>query len=69
MDKYCEHKFIEHLDLNNVTWEINTLFVGTFNPGCCKSEENSAEWFYGRSQLNMFWNTIDFLYENKYYNQ
>ena len=64
MNNTCEHEFIEELDFKNVTWEIRTLFVGTFNPGCCKAEENSATWFYGRTQLNMFWNTVGFLYEN-----
>ena len=64
MNEIWKHKFIEDLDFNNVTWEIKTLFVGTFNPGCCEANENTADWFYGRTQLNMFWNTVGFLYEN-----
>jgi hypothetical protein len=58
----CLHKFDEDLQLDYVTWEVNTLFIGTFNPGCCK-EGNSAEWFYGRIKRNMFWNTLGHIYE------
>ncbi|WP_458625992.1 hypothetical protein [Winogradskyella sp. PC D3.3] len=58
----CWHKFNKNLNLDYVSWEVNTLFIGTFNPGCC-NEENSAEWFYGRTERNMFWNTLGYIYE------
>ncbi|WP_417559202.1 hypothetical protein [Mesoflavibacter zeaxanthinifaciens] len=58
----CRHKFYRDLKLEYVDWEVETLFIGTFNPGCCKKNENSAEWFYGRTQNNMFWNTLGFIY-------
>ncbi len=61
----CTHKFINDLQLDYVDWEVNTLFIGTFNPGCCAEEDNEAEWFYGRTQNNMFWDTLGFFYENK----
>jgi hypothetical protein len=60
----CPHKFIKDLHLEYVNWEVNTLFIGTFNPGCCANEDNEAEWFYGRTQKNMFWDTLGYIYEN-----
>jgi hypothetical protein len=60
----CTHKFIHDLQLEYVNWEVNTLFIGTFNPGCCDEEDNEATWFYGRTQNNMFWDTLGYIYEN-----
>lgn len=60
----CTHKFIDDLNLDYVDWEVSTLYIGTFNPGCCKEEQNGAAWFYGRTQNNMFWDTLGFIYEN-----
>lgn len=60
----CTHKFINDLQLEYIEWEVNTLFIGTFNPGCCAEEDNAAAWFYGRTQNNMFWDTLGFIYEN-----
>ena len=50
----CPHKFHKDLQLDYVDWEVNTLFFGTFNPGCCKEEDNEANWFYGRTKNNSF---------------
>lgn len=61
-DNYCPHKFSHDLGLEYVDWEVNTLFIGTFNPGCCKN--NKANWFYGRTDKNMFWDTLGLFYEN-----
>jgi hypothetical protein len=58
----CYQKFKKDLHLDYVTWNVKTLFIGTFNPGCCK-DKNSAEWFYGRTDRNMFWNTLGYIYE------
>jgi hypothetical protein len=60
----CQHKFHNDLKLDYITWDVTTLFIGTFNPGCCKEEDNSANWFYGRTQNNMFWDTLGYIYEN-----
>lgn len=64
MNTTCKHKFHGDLKLEYVDWDVKTLFVGTYNPGCCSEIENSAKWFYGRTQNNMFWNTLGFLYAN-----
>lgn len=64
MSTNCIHKFHGDLKLEYVDWEVETLFIGTYNPGCCSKIENSAKWFYGRTQNNMFWNTLGFLYAN-----
>ncbi len=58
----CLHKSSRYLKLDYVNWEVNTLFIGTFSPGCCAN--NYAEWFYGRTSRNMFWDTLGFYYEN-----
>lgn len=64
MTTICKHKFQDHLKLDYVNWDVKTLFIGTFNPGCCEKEENSAGWFYGRTDRNMFWNTLGYIYAN-----
>jgi G:T/U-mismatch repair DNA glycosylase len=46
----CNHRFIEELIPE---WEIEYLFVGTFNPEWDKSS-NNASYFYGR-HTNHFW--------------
>lgn len=51
----CHHKFINDLQLQYVDWEVNTLFIGTFNPGWESCDNNYAQWFYGRVQRNKFW--------------
>jgi hypothetical protein len=58
-----KHKFQQDLNLDYVNWEVKTLFIGTFNPDCTESK-NDAEWFYGRTALNMFWDTLGYIYEN-----
>jgi hypothetical protein len=54
----CEHKFINDLQLQYVNWKPKTLFIGTFNPEWLECENNSAQWFYGRTQRNEFWNIL-----------
>ena len=63
----CKHKFLDNLKLNYVTWEVKTLFIGTFNPGCCSKDDNVANWFYGRTQNNMFWDTLGYIYDDNPY--
>lgn len=60
----CKHKFHQHLDLSYVDYPVRHLFIGTFNPGCCQEGDNSAQWFYGRTQKNMLWDTLGFILEN-----
>lgn len=52
----CNHKFIEYLNLENLDFEPTTLIVGTFNPEWPAG--NQAEWFYGRTARNYFWDVL-----------
>jgi hypothetical protein len=56
----CDHKFKEYLNLERLDFEPTTLIVGTFNPSWPTS--NSAEWFYGRTRNNNFWDVLPRLY-------
>lgn len=59
----CNHKFIDDLSLTKIDFVPTTLIVGTFNPAWPKT--NTAEWFYGRTQRNYFWNVLPRLYGDK----
>lgn len=52
----CKHKFQAYLALDKVTFAPSRLFVGTFNPGW--PALNYAEWFYGRTRNNYFWDIL-----------
>ena len=53
----CNHKFLEYLSLERIqNFNPETLIVGTFNPQW--PEENYAEWFYGRTRNNYFWDIL-----------
>jgi len=56
----CKHKFEKYLYLNDLGFEPTTLIIGTFNPSCI--ENNEAEWFYGRTKNNYFWDVLPRLY-------
>jgi hypothetical protein len=56
----CHHKFQDHLDLTKIDFEPTTLIVGTFDPAWPAS--NNAEWFYGRTAKNYFWDVLPRLY-------
>ena len=56
----CEHKFIHDLNLTGLDYAPTTLIVGTFNPSW--PNENQAEWFYGRTGNNYFWDVLPRLY-------
>lgn len=59
----CFHKFKNHLTINYAkNWNPETLIVGTFNPEW--TDNNSAEWFYGRTENNYFWNVLPQLYNH-----
>lgn len=57
----CNHKFIEDLNLENLDFQPTTLIVGTFNPAW--PANNQAQWFYGRTQNNYFWDVLPALYQ------
>jgi hypothetical protein len=59
----CYHKFHEYLQLENLDFEPTTLIVGTFNPEW--PENNYAEWFYGRTDNNNFWNVLPRIYNEE----
>lgn len=56
----CHHKFINHLNLEKISFAPETLIVGTFNPAW--PETNTAQWFYGRTDSNYFWDILPRLY-------
>ncbi|RYE26543.1 MAG: hypothetical protein EOP51_00305 [Sphingobacteriales bacterium] len=56
----CDHKFKSQLDLSAIDYEPTTLIVGTFNPQW--PTNNTAEWFYGRTVTNCFWDVLPRLY-------
>lgn len=56
----CNHKFIDDLNLERLDFEPETLIVGTFNPEW--PDNNQAEWFYGRTARNYFWDVLPALY-------
>jgi hypothetical protein len=56
----CNHKFIQNLNLENLDFQPTTLIVGTFNPAW--PENNQAQWFYGRTARNYFWDVLPALY-------
>jgi hypothetical protein len=59
----CLHKFHQYLNLDNLNFEPTTLIVGTFNPGW-DGINNNADWFYGRTRNNYFWDVVPRIYEN-----
>lgn len=56
----CNHKFIDYLTLERMDFAPTTLIVGTFNPSWPVG--NNAEWFYGRTARNYFWDVLPRLY-------
>lgn len=60
----CVHKFAKDLQLEHIDFQPATLIVGTFNPGW-DHLGNTAEWFYGRTRNNYFWDVLPKLYGEK----
>ena len=54
------HKFKEYSKLERIDFIPQTLIVGTFNPAW--PDGNYAEWFYGRTSNNYFWEVLPKLY-------
>ena len=57
----CVHKFRKYLELNTIDFEPATLIIGTFNPQW--PDGNDAEWFYGRTDENFFWDILPRIYD------
>ncbi len=53
----CLHKFADDLTLERLSFQPNTLIIGTFNPGW-DTLNNAATWFYGRTRNNYFWDVL-----------
>jgi hypothetical protein len=61
----CTHRFLGlHLE-NSLfpNWEVDHLFIGTFNPEWDRPNASNAEYFYGRSAY--FWDAVTILFEDK----
>jgi hypothetical protein len=56
----CIHKFHDYLHLENINYQPTTLIVGTFNPQW--PVNNMAQWFYGRTNNNHFWDVLPQIY-------
>ena len=56
----CTHKFYNNLNLDNLNFKPETLIIGTFNPEW--PLDNYADWFYGRTNNNYFWNVLPRIY-------
>ena len=59
----CNHKFLDYLQLERIDFQPTTLIIGTFNPEW-DNLGNQAEWFYGRTARNYFWDILPRIYEN-----
>lgn len=60
----CRHKFYEDLYIEYAKdWKPTTLIVGTFNPEW--PEKNYAQWFYGRTENNLFWTVLPGVYNQQ----
>jgi hypothetical protein len=61
----CNHKFKDDLTIDYAKdWNPTTLIVGTFNPEW--TDNNSADWFYGRTENNYFWSVTTSLWNGKF---
>jgi len=59
----CKHKFYADLDLSYLGYSPEVLIVGTFNPEWPSA--NYANWFYGRTDANYFWDVLPRILEGK----
>ena len=56
----CKHRFYKDL---SPEWDLEHLFIGTFNPEWDNPNGNNAHWFYGRKSSN-FWPVLTQVFEN-----
>jgi hypothetical protein len=59
----CNHKFYEYLNLEKINFKPQLLIIGTFNPEW--PEGNYAEWFYGRTGNNYFWEILPRMFQEE----
>jgi hypothetical protein len=61
----CLHRFLGLHIKNSLfpDWEIDHLFIGTFNPEWDRPKALNAEYFYGRSAY--FWDAISIIFEDQ----
>ncbi|TCZ65186.1 hypothetical protein [Flaviaesturariibacter aridisoli] len=57
----CPHKFQCDLNLENLDFHPTELMIGTFSPSWPKG--NRAEWFYGRTSNNYFWDVLPRMFD------
>ena len=57
----CRHRFYDKLSPD---WELEYLFVGTFNPSWDFNNAEQADYFYGRNR-NFFWRILPEVFENE----
>ncbi|WP_031454370.1 uracil-DNA glycosylase family protein [Flavobacterium chungangense] len=54
----CNHRFEDQLIPD---WELEYLFIGTFNPSWDYNNAEQADYFYGRNR-NFFWRILPFVF-------
>ena len=56
----CPHRFLGLHRVNSLfpDWEFETLIIGTFNPSWNFSKGQNADYFYGRTNRNYFWDVL-----------
>ena len=56
----CQHRFLGLHNKNSLLpdWEFDTLIIGTFNPNWNFSKGQNADYFYGRTSRNYFWDVL-----------
>lgn len=61
----CQHRFLglHQPDSLLPDWEIDYLFIGTFNPAWNFPGRQAAPYFYGRVDNNYFWDLVPELWD------
>jgi hypothetical protein len=61
----CLHRFLGLHIKNSLfpDWEVDHLFIGTFNPEWDRPNAPNAEYFYGRSAY--FWDAVSIIFEDQ----
>jgi hypothetical protein len=61
----CHHRFLGLHNPNSLlpNWEFDILIIGTFNPKWNFSNGQNAEYFYGRTRNNYFWDVLPMVFE------
>jgi hypothetical protein len=59
----CNHRFYNELAHQNIDYKPECLIIGTFNPEW--PQTNYAEWFYGRTDNNYFWDILPRMFSDE----